>query len=343
MGGPCQVFEQVTLKVGSLYEGEEVLGLDVEVELGRRWKARTLVGRLARQLGGGDDGLKRAGAMAERGGLQEAAEDSAVDAELLPVEEVRGTAMQDRAQQDGSADHVVRIVLTLGVRTQHVHETLEPADEVGSLGLPKSGVVRVGARALDQVLSEVLHAGAGAAGEHKDRRTDGVGELTLAELAVLHRRQEVTQPPERPTVEGCIELVPEHQRDLAGQRRIPNEMEGVGELVGRAELGQVEFEGLAHAVTGDRVRHLLHAEGLAGSGRSEDADRERLGRRVRGVVGNEREATPRNASISLRSAVTRLANRPRGTPSSARSAPSRTISAAISARSPVQRSCRIVQ
>jgi hypothetical protein len=96
---------------------------------------------------------------------------------------------------------------------------LEAAGEVGALGE---------AEGVGSIAREVGQLGARAAGEDEDRLADRVQDLALLERAVLHRRQEMAQPAERGAGQVRVELVPEHERQLALQGDVADLVECIG-------------------------------------------------------------------------------------------------------------------
>ena len=65
-----------------------------------------------------------------------------------------------------------------------------------------------------------------------------MGETPALEPSVLHRREQILQPP----VLAGVELVPERHRGDPAEHEIANPVEGADEFVGPFELRQVEFE-----------------------------------------------------------------------------------------------------
>ena len=59
-------------------------------------------------------------------------------------------------------------------------------------------------------------------------------DLALLERAVLHRSQEVAQPAEGAAVQVGVELVPEHERELAPQPGVADLVQRVGHVGGVA-------------------------------------------------------------------------------------------------------------
>ena len=110
---------------------------------------------------------------------------------------------------------------------------LEPAGEVGALGQ---------AEVVASVPLEVGQSNARATGEDEDGLPDRVDDLALLEGAVLHRRQEMPQPAKRLTREVRVELVPEHEGELAAQSDVADLMQRVGQIRGIAHLREVEGE-----------------------------------------------------------------------------------------------------
>ena len=103
------------------------------------------------------------------------------------------------------------------------------------------------------------------------------------EAAILHRRQEIAQPA-KIGLEPAVELVEEHQRDAARQPLVAHQVECRVQIGQIGELRQVEFQFLQPAPRRRLPRnlrcHLFHSERLAGAGRAEHADGDRL--RLRG-------------------------------------------------------------
>ena len=137
----------------------------------------------------------------------------------------------------------------------------------------KSGFLAARSACSSRYADEILEAGRGTAGEHEDRRAHGVESAAVAEAPIFHRREEVLQPAQRLALTGRIELVPEDQRQIAFERHVADAMQGALEVGLRAQLRQVELE-RARLVRLEHGRQLPHREGLAGSWRAEDGDRE---------------------------------------------------------------------
>ena len=157
--------------------------------------------------------------------LEEGSQHARIDVEArdlaITLEQAR-PVLQQGAQQDGPADTVVGIGLGVAatrVRPDDVYVALEAAGEVGALGETE----RVGS-----IAREVGQLCAGAAGEDEDGLADRVQDLALLERAVLHRRQEMAQPAERSAGQVRVELVPEHERQLALQGDVADLVECIG-------------------------------------------------------------------------------------------------------------------
>ena len=115
-----------------------------------------------------------------------------------------------------------------GIGTHYVNETLDAAEEVRSLV----------AHCIPGNVFKFFHAGTGSAGKHENGLADVMDELTFLEFAILHGGQEVTQPGQV----LAVELIPEHQRGLAGERDVAHGVERLVKLRGiiHIELGKVE-------------------------------------------------------------------------------------------------------
>ena len=125
---------------------------------------------------------------------------------------------QAGVQQDRPAyDEIwVFVAASHRVRPQHVNIALQPADEIRPLGRFESLFHKLIRRFI-----ELFHAGAGPTREDKYRPPNWVADLAFLEAAILHGRQEVPKPAQLHSGQGCIELIPEHQRELTAQADIP--------------------------------------------------------------------------------------------------------------------------
>ena len=91
-------------------------------------------------------------------------------------------------------------------------------------------------------------------------------------LAVLHGREEILEPAPGNTVQFGVELIEEDQRDLV-LPPVQRFLQGLEQFHRVAVLGKVQCRD-DEAPAG--LRDLLHAEGFARAGRSEDRDGQRL-------------------------------------------------------------------
>ena len=151
--------------------------------------------------------------------LQEGAQDPEIDIHHLVLDDLRHVSLEDRPQDDRPAQDEERIPAGafLRIGSQDIQETSQPADEIRQFCSPFLFLGQLGAK--------FIHAMAGTAGKNKYAAPDGVYKLAFLEGAILHGRQEVSQPSQGLAVQGGVEFVPEHQRDLpgSGQHLSPGE------------------------------------------------------------------------------------------------------------------------
>ncbi len=152
------------------------------------------------------------------------------------MEDVLPVPVQQGANHHRAPDQEVAVVLraTTRVRPGHIDISAQPAEEIRSLGGP----------VLRSRLGELVHALEAPSREDEDRAADWVGELPVLEFAIRHRREEVGEPPQLLGLAGGeaghVELVPQHQRQLAAERNVPHLVQGLDQLVGFVELGEFE-------------------------------------------------------------------------------------------------------
>ena len=279
MGGARQPLQNFAVEFELLDSRQEVLAVHVQVELRFGGQAGALESRLARELAHGDDGLHRPRPMPVGFGQQHGPQHAGIDLHYALAQHLPGLPRKHRAQQDGPPQHVKRIVCTRPpVGAEHVDIALEAAEKIRNLG---------GARlVLRHVLAEVIERLAGSARKHEDGLADGMCQVPVLEFAVLHGRQEVSQPAIRAVV-IAVELVPENQGDLTAQPDVADLVESGEQFLGGPELGQVEFLGLDFARP-ERQCKLRDAEGFSRSRRPEHGDRQgALGTRLRHILAHQ--------------------------------------------------------
>ena len=121
--------------------------------------------------------------------------------------------------------------------------------------------------------------------------------LPLAELAVLHRREEVPKPTQLLALKTRVELIPANERDHTRQRNIAHLVKCVVQILERGELRQVELDLLADQAGSDRRRHLDHHERLPRPRGAEHPERQRRLPRGGAVLGDQRPHRPHTLDL----------------------------------------------
>src|SRR5579859_467763 len=94
------------------------------------------------------------------------------------------------------------------IDSQNVHESTEPADEVGNLLVTIANEIEAG------TFFKFLKRSRGPASKNKYCPPDFLFFTVKKILAILHGRQEPAQPSQRNPIQGCVKFVKEE--DLAG-------------------------------------------------------------------------------------------------------------------------------
>jgi hypothetical protein len=124
--------------------------------------------------------------------LQKRAEHARIDTRRAFTKQLRRRSFQERAQQNRATNDEERITfggVATRIRAQYFQATFEAADEVGNLGVPPL--------LIGHLPTEVGKPCRRPPGEHEDRAADRVADLSFKKLAILHRGQEVAEPPQR--------------------------------------------------------------------------------------------------------------------------------------------------
>ena len=210
--------------------------------------------------------------------------------------------MNERAEQNGAAQHVIRIAAGTGrhgIGAHDIDEALEPGNEIGPLDLAEF----LGGK----MAAERLQLFAGAAGEDEDRRAQGMGYLAVQKGAVLHGHQEMAQPAEALPFEGGVEFVEEDQRDLSGepQCRAPGAGRGAG-LPPPVNWETLNSSFLMSSGNSELATSLIPKD-FPEPGEPKTAIDSGLLCRLLLQYSATRERMPRKLSISRRSAVSKAA------------------------------------
>ena len=246
----------------------EILHVEVDVKLCVDGQAGRRVSLCACQPAHTDQQLDGSGTMAVLGDTEQGRKKSrgniGVAARLVKN---TGHRVHDQiAEQQRSPHHVPPVRDAGGVRTLDVQDALQPAHEIRPLDQLEFRLLLLCHR------QELIEGGRRRAGKNEYRARNGAELSVQGVLSVLHGRKEILQPAAVHAVALRVELIEEHQRDpahLAAERLVqrPEQSDRI------TVLGQVQGRDMEPAAAhGD----LLHAEGLARSGRSEHCDGQRL-------------------------------------------------------------------